>query len=292
MKSNIDALLSGIELVPDSLQDKTPTEPESKEQTINTEESKELTTEQETSSPDYDSGESTEDNNSTSDSQELTTDDYGQPVSKKERVYTQAEVEQMMRDRNARGEFAKQEALRAAQELLAQQQGTKQPESSEDSEDWVQELKTVVKQTFNEITQEEQQKQWQAEAQRQQAEFEVKFNSGAAKYSDFESVVIGKAITPEMVIATKAMQDPAAFIYAAAKTQAPELERISKITDRFVQAVELGKLEERMRKSRVIASSAPKPIDGVKGDFTDKQIKPKNIDDILREEDAKRFKGR
>ena len=67
-----------------------------------------------------------------------------------------------------------------------------------------------------------------------------------------------------MVIATRGMQDPAAFIYAAAKTQAPELERISRIQDPISQVVELGRLEERMRKSRASVSQAPRPIDMMK----------------------------
>lgn len=213
------------------------------------------------------------------------TDEYGTPVTKKERTYTEAEVQQMMRDRNARGEFARQEALRQQQEAA--------PQNAEHAnEDWESQLESFVEQTLTKREQRTQEIAWQNQQQQAQAEFEVKFNTGAAKYADFEQVVMGKPLTPQMVIATRGMSDPAAFIYAAAKTQANELERISKIPDAFAQAVELGKLDERMKKARTGTSSAPKPISQVKGDSLDKSIKPKSVDDILREEDAKRLAGR
>jgi len=214
-------------------------------------------------------------------------DEYGTPVAKKERVYTESEVQQMMRDRNARGEFARQEAQR--QQQKAQQQP--QHQQVEGNEDWEAQLESFVEQTLSKREQKLQEQQWQQQEQQAQANFEIKFNTGAAKYADFESVVMNKALTPQMVIATRGMSDPAAFIYAAAKTQAAELERISKISDRYVQAVEIGKLDERMKKSRASTSSAPKPIAGVKGDVLSK-VKPTNIDDILRSEDAKRLKNR
>lgn len=216
------------------------------------------------------------------DKEDTVDDEYGTPVAKKERVYTESEVQQMMRDRNARGEFARQEAQR--------QQQQPQQQNVEGNEDWEAQLESFVEQTLSKREQKLQEKQWQQQEQQAQANFEIKFNTGAAKYADFESVVMNKALTPQMVIATRGMSDPAAFIYAAAKTQAPELERISKISDPYAQAVEIGKLDERMKKSRASTSSAPKPIAGVKGDVLSK-VKPQSIDDILRAEDAKRLKN-
>jgi hypothetical protein len=122
-------------------------------------------------------------------------------------------------------------------------------------------------------------------------EFQTKFNASASKYKYFEDVVTKAAFTPEMVIASRGMADPAAFIYAAAKTQGKEIERISQIQDRMVQAVELGKLEERMRRTRQ-ATNAPRPLDTPRGDVTEKATKPRNIDDLIRLEDARRLKGR
>src|SRR5688572_31284406 len=76
-KKNIDDLLMQVDLTPDSLQ-KTEIESE----TINNEEPKELTKEDDNSTPDY--GHSEELSNDDK-SEELTTDDYGQKASKKEK---------------------------------------------------------------------------------------------------------------------------------------------------------------------------------------------------------------
>lgn len=300
MKSNIDALLAEVDLTPDSLQGKT-------EPAINNAPEPELTNDQQKPtqgaelSDKKQDAELTNDHKTSNDSEqkESATDDYGNSVAKKERTYTQAEVEQMMRDRNSRGEFAeleaervRKEALMAAQEALRLSQSQQATNESEGEEDWKEEFRSLIKETLTAEQQAAQERSWRAEAQRQQAEFEIKFNTGAAKYEDFEQVVVGKPLTPQMVMATKAMSDPAAFIYAAAKTQAAELERISKIPDALSQAVELGKLEEKMRKSRNTTSSAPRPIEQMKGDVTDKQVKPKSVDDILRAEAQERIRAR
>jgi hypothetical protein len=113
-----------------------------------------------------------------------------------------------------------------------------------------------------------------------------------AKYQDFEQVVMGKPLTPQMVIATRGMSDPAAFIYAAAKTQAPELDRISKIGDPYAQAIELGRLEERMRKARSTVSKAPRPIEAPKGDVSEKVQRTWSIDEKLRHAESESKKER
>ena len=276
-KKNIDDLLMQVDLTPDSLQEDIPsvTESENTEHSDSTNDSNEST-------PDYGLNESDSSDNS---EEETTVDDYGQKANKKEKLYTQAEVEQMMRDRNKRGEFAKKEDSNY-------EEPRNEHHNDDDSEGWEHQFETLVEKTLTKREQKIQQAQWKHKTQQEQAEFEIKFNTGAAKYSDFESVVVGKPLTPQMVIATKAMKDPAAFIYAAAKTQAHELDRISKIADPLVQAVEIGKLEERMRKGRSTNTAAPKPMDGVKGDVAHDKVKPRNVDDILREEAAKQMRGR
>ena len=271
-KRNIDDLLTQVDLTPDSLQTEAPEPLDSYQDNKSGSQS-----DSNESTPEY---ESSEPDSSSASEEENTTDDYGQTASKKEKLYTQAEVEQMMRDRNKRGEFAKQEAEH------------KQVPTDENSEDWEQQFETLVEQTLTKREQKLQKQQWQERAQREQADFEIKFNSGAAKYVDFESVVVGKPLTPQMVIATKAMKDPAAFIYAAAKTQAHELDRISKIADPLVQAVEIGKLEERMRKGKSSTTAAPRPLDGVHGDVAHDKVRPRSVDDILREEAANKIRGR
>jgi hypothetical protein len=206
-------------------------------------------------------------------------DDYGNPVEKKERVYTEAEVQAMIRKR--------------IKEKHEPQQPAPQPQYESPIDDnWEHQLESFVEQTLSKREQKLQEERWKAHEQETQANFEIKFNTGASKYKDFEQVVVGKPLTPQMVLATRGMNDPAAFIYAAAKTQAPELDRISKISDPYVQAVELGKLEERMKKARPINSQAPKPIANIKGDMVEAKQKPRSIDDILAAEENARRKAR
>lgn len=203
------------------------------------------------------------------------TDDYGTPVSKKtEKIYTESEVNQMIRDRLARGKQSQPEPL------PQYQQPVQQPTQSEIEGDWEAQLESFVDQTITKREQKLNELRWQQQEQERQAQFEIKFNQGASKYNDFEQVVMGKPLTAQMVMATRGMDDPAAFIYAAAKTQANEIERISKVNDPYQQAIELGRLEERMRKIRNVSSTAPKPLQSVKGDVSEKP-KATSIDDKL-----------
>ena len=210
------------------------------------------------------------------------TDDYGNQVETKERVYTESEVQAMIRKR-IKEKY--QEPQPIAQPIQHEAQNI-------DGDDWQAQLESFVDSTISKREQKIQEQRWQEQEQETQANFEVKFNTGASKYKDFEQVVMGKALTPQMVLATRGMNDPAAFIYAAAKTQAGELERIAQISDRMVQAVELGKLEERMKKSRPVNSSAPKPIAGIKGDMVEAKQKPRSIDDTLIADETARRKAR
>jgi hypothetical protein len=204
-----------------------------------------------------------------------TTDDYGNPIATKERVYTQSEVENMIRERLSRGQYA--------QQPQQPPQPAYQPEpQTPNPEDWEAQLDQYIDQRLAKRQHQEEQQRWQRQEQETQAQFEIRFNQGMSKYQDFEQVVMGKPLTPQMVIATRGMQDPAAFIYAAAKTQAPELERIARIQDPISQVVELGRLEERMRKSRNATSQAPKPIDIIRGDAVEPAPKKWSVDEKLR----------
>ena len=211
------------------------------------------------------------------------TDDYGNPVETKERVYTESEVQAMIRKRV-------KEKYQEPQPVPIQQ--PQYETTNVDGEDWHAQLESFVDSTISKREQKQQELRWQQQEQEAQANFEIKFNAGASKYKDFETVVMGKSLTPQMVLATRGMNDPAAFIYAAAKTQAPELERIAQIGDAMVQAVELGKLEERMKKSRPVSSSAPRPITNIKGDMVEVKQKPRSVDDILVADENARRKAR
>lgn len=211
-------------------------------------------------------------------------DEYGTPITAEkpaERIYTEAEVNAIVRDRLSRGKFADQQPQQPPQQQHQAQQGDQFQYNDQSGESWEVQLERFVEATLTKRESRVQEENWRMQEQHRQAEFEIKFNSGAAKYADFERVVTGKSLTPDMVIATRGMDNPAAFIYAAAKTQPQELDRISRINDPYTQAVEMGRLEERMRKSRQQVSSAPKPFTAPQGESRTDKPKPRGVDDIL-----------
>lgn len=221
-------------------------------------------------------------------SHEEETDDYGNKVPKG-KVYTEEQVQAMIRKRLKLSQEEKQQPQQQQYQPPAQQaEGFEHDPNNE--QPWEIQLENHIKQTVQKLETEKQQVAWQAEQQRAQAEFEHRFSGGMAKYSDFQEVVQGKPITNGIMMAARSMADPAAFIYAASKQQPAELERISKITDPYVLAAEVGRLEERMKKARTI-SKAPKPPTKTKGDIADKGVIKQNLDDLIRM-DAKRKLGR
>lgn len=226
--------------------------------------------------------------------EESGTDDYGVEIAKgddnsiiRERLARQAES----MTRKHRQEI---EELERRLEEKSYQSPT--PASSETSDDWEVQLNQYIERSVeSKLTRHEQEaatRQARQHEQELQSKFEVKFNEGVARYQDFESVVLGTPLTQQMVMATRGMSDPAAFIYAAAKNQSSELDRISKIYDPMTQAVELGKLEERMRKAKSVSSNTAKPIGTPKGDVSDKHVKTWNIDDKLRHDEDQIRKNR
>lgn len=223
------------------------------------------------------------------DQQEI--DDYGNKVPKS-KVYTEEEVQAMIRKRlklHHEEKAAQQpQQYQPPAQQYQQQDNFQHDETSELP--WEVQLENHIKQTVQKIETEKHQLAWKAEQERAQVEFEHKFTSGMAKYQDFTDVVAGKPITNGIMMAARSMADPAAFIYAAAKQQPKELERIAQITDPYVLAAEVGRLEERMKKARNI-SRAPKPPTKTRGDIADKGFAKTNIDDLIRH-DAKRKLGR
>lgn len=223
-------------------------------------------------------------------------DDYGNEIPPQEKVYTQAEVDARINEA-VRRRLKERNETPAPQQQPTQQQPQNFQYDSNNPDSWEAQLEAFNENWFQKREQRARNEQYQRQEQESNAAFEVRFNQSAAKYKDFEATVIGKSLTPQMLTATRGMEDPAAFIYAAAKTQAPELERIARISDPYGQAIELGRLEERMRKARASVSKAPRPIDAVKGDMTERaQPKTWSIDDKLRQvEDAnkkERMRGR
>ncbi len=248
----------------------------------------ELTHDEPEPTPEHDSGHDVSRETINSDSEQQLTDvpevdEYGTEIAKPEKVYTKAEVEAMIRDRVARMKQS---------DFSQQQPSQPEPQHQAVEGDWEAQLESFIDHTLSKREQKIQEQRWQQKAQEAQAQFEVKFNDGVAKYPDFETVVYGKALTPEMVLATRGMNDPAAFIYAAAKTQPKELERIASIGDTMVQAVEMGQLAERMRKARSNVTNAPRPVETPKGDVVEKVERTRNIDDQIRQEEVRLRKER
>jgi polyhydroxyalkanoate synthesis regulator phasin len=212
-------------------------------------------------------------------------DEYGNPV-EKPRMYTQDEVQQMIRDRLSRGKYAQEQIeSRPIQQPVQQIQD----QQSTGEEDWQQQLNNYIDNRLTEKQREIAERQWREQELRRQEEFQDKFTSGMNKYSDFRDVVAGKPITDNMMLATRSLENPAAFIYGAAKLHPQELERISKINDPYVQAAEVGRLHEKMVKQRNAASSQSRPLEAPKGDMAMKGNMGLTLDQKLKLHEKQKF---
>lgn len=199
-------------------------------------------------------------------------DEYGNPI-EKPRTYTEEEVQRMIRDRFNRGRHADQPQPTPAHVQEAAKDFKADPDSEQS---WEVQLNSFIDKRLETRQAQLKQQEWQQQEQQKQADFEVKFNAGMSKYQDFENVVsrVAPSITSSMMLATRSLENPAAFLYAAAKLHPGELDRISKLGDNFVQAAEIGRLHEKMVKQRTGVSLTPKPIDAPKSDIPNKQINP------------------
>jgi hypothetical protein len=220
------------------------------------------------------------------DSNNSETDDYGNEIVK-EKLYTQEEVNRMIRDRLSRGKQAGE--TREEQQHI--QEAAKNFQADPDSgESWETQLEQFVEKTIVKVSQKTQEKEWKQQQEESQAEFETKFSTGIQKFSDFETVVKGKPITNSMMMATRSMQDPAAFLYAACKQQPQELERISKMNDPYAQVAAIGRLEEQMKKAKLV-TRAPKPAKKITGDASDK-MPERSIDQLIASHAKDKIMGR
>lgn len=198
-------------------------------------------------------------------------DEYGNPI-EKPKTYTEDEVQRMIRDRLSRGRNA--EPAQQPTPLQVQKTAEDFQADPNSEETWETQLNTFIDKRLETRQTENEQKEWKAKETQKQADFEAKFNLGMTKYQDFQQVVgkVASSITNSMMLAARNLDNPAAFVYAAAKLHPQELERISHIGDAYAQAAEVGRLHERMVKQRAGASNAPKPIEAPKGDMTNKPI--------------------
>jgi len=216
-------------------------------------------------------------------------DDYGNAKTPS-KTYTEDEVNERInkaiRERLARGNNQNQQPTQ--QQVAQQAQGFEYNPDSEES--WEGQLEKFVEKTVSKIGQKQAQQQQQARDEAHQAEFEDKFTRGMGRFSDFREVVGSQPVTDPMTYALRGLSDPAAFIYAASKRHPQELARISQIQDPAAQIMEMGRLEERMKKSAP-GTKAPKPISKTREDGSmpvkSKKTEP-SIEDLIAKSDAKR----
>lgn len=215
-----------------------------------------------------------EDNDASEEPSEGEVDDYGNKIDKP-KMYTEEEVQAMIRKR-LRDRHSEQTPQQEQQVTDAAKDFKADP-ASDDS--WESQLAQFVEKTIKSVAEKERQQEWKKQEAVSQAEFEDKFTTGMSKYKDFEAVVAGKPISNAMMMATKGMDDPAAFLYAACKQHPQELERIAKIPDHVQQIASIGRLEERMKKAKLVTTT-PKPSRKISGDASDK-MPERNIDQLI-----------
>ncbi len=206
-------------------------------------------------------------------------DEYGNPVAKP-RTYTEAEVQKMIRDRLSRGRHAEPQTP-PSPTVTPSPQASPQANPAESGEDWETQLEQFVERTIEKRQSRSQQEQYQRQEAQRQSEFEERFSSGMNRYSDFHDVVSGKPINDTMMIATRALPDPAAFVYGASRLHPQELSRIHQLTDPIAVTAEIGRLHERMVKEKKALSSAPKPVEAPKGDMPNRGTDRPPIDQLI-----------
>jgi hypothetical protein len=228
-----------------------------------------------------------EDDQPASDSVAGPIDEYGNPV-EKPKTYTEEEVQRMIRDRLSRGRHAEQPQQPTQQQVQqATNEGFQADPNSDDA--WEVQLEQFIEKTIEKKTARQAEAQWRQQEAARQAEFESKFSTGMNKYQDFHQVTAGKPITDSMMIATRNLENPAAFIYAACKMHPGEIERISRIPDSTAQMMEIGRLDANMRKQTSQVSSAAKPISSVKGDMPIKQMEQPSLESRILQYGKQKF---
>lgn len=210
-------------------------------------------------------------------------DEYGNPVVKA-KVYTEEQVQQMIRDRLKRGAFRNEQQPSPQQVQQAQDSGFQYDENSEQT--WSQQLEGFVENTMKKVNERHQREQQKFVQKRAQEEFESKFHAGMAKYPDFVQTLQDKPVSDNMMMAVRGLENPAAFLYTAAKKMPGELERISKIGDPYVQAAEMGRLHEKLSKPKS-SSNAPRPLSHDRSDISEKAAPARVPIEHLIDEDAR-----
>ncbi len=185
-----------------------------------------------------------------------------------------------------RAQLAQQGASREVQQAVKDFKYNPDEEVS-----WEQQLSEFVKQTVTNMHRDEQKVVRERQERDAQEKFEKNFRQGMERFGDFRETVGKYQIDDAMTLSLRGMSDPSAFIYAACKRQPQELERIAKLPDPYARMVEMGKLEEKMRRTKA-ATKAPRPLGRTREDAVAKTVpkqKDTTGDDLLAKADAKRL---
>lgn len=224
-------------------------------------------------------------------------DDYG---NKKERMSKGMKERLDRKDKEYQREIQQRESeLQVLRQQLAQQGANSQVQKAaadfkydpNDEASWQQQLTDFVKHTVTNMNTEKQEQERNVKEQTAQREFQQKFTKGMERFGDFREIVGAQPIDDAMTTSLRGMNDPSAFIYAASKRHPQELDRISKLPDPYARMVEMGKLEERMRRNKPMTKT-PRPLGRTKEDATTKPVtkqKDTTGDDLLAKADAKRM---
>jgi len=203
------------------------------------------------------------------------TDDYGLEVPKP-RMYSEEEVQRMMRERLARGNHNQPPAQQAAVQQAAQD--FKVDPENEDS--WQAQLDAHIDQRLAAKQSQAQQQEFQRKEQEVQANFEARFTTGMQKHDKFTEVVGKLPITNSMMMALRGHENPATFLMAAATFHPDEVKRIASLPDPLQQAAAIGQLDERMKKAKGISRAAA-PLKPTTGDMPTKYVRTHSIDDKI-----------
>lgn len=232
---------------------------------------------------------------STEDDHTKSFDEYGNETenlsdSMKKRLQRQAES--LKRKHDAEIAALRAQLTPIQQEQLQQEVRNFEADPQADG-NWQQQLDAYIEQAVVNMQHKKQREAQAAQEREIQQEFETKLLSGMDRFSDFRETIqaLPCEISNPMTIATRSLDDPAAFLYAAAKRHPQELERISKLKDPYAQVREMGKLEERMRKGKT-TTQAPRPLGRAKEDAqvpVPKNKKEETIEDLIAKNDAKKL---
>jgi hypothetical protein len=205
-------------------------------------------------------------------------DEYGNPIAKP-KMYSQEEVNRMIRERLSRGKYSQEQERQVQKSTHNYQQQANNYESGE--EDWQHQLDNFIDQKLERRERESHERAWREQEMKRQSDFEDKFTSGMERYSDFRDVVGGRPISDNMMLSIRGLDNPAAFIYGASKLHPKEIDRISQIVDPYQQASEMGRLHERMVKERRVAVNATKPLETPKSDISSKVNNRPSIESLI-----------